>query len=88
MTSDEQDKDTASSNHSAETDKSVGKDVLNQKSDKASNSSKTASDAREEEAKVSAASDELDTLAEDAETPEELYEKIKISLLIWINLKL
>ncbi|MCY1567317.1 YSIRK-type signal peptide-containing protein [Staphylococcus pettenkoferi] len=77
VTSDEQDKDTASSNHSTETDKSVAKDVLNQKSDKASNSSKTASEAREEEAKVSAASDELDTLAEDAETPEELYEKIK-----------
>ena len=76
-TSDEQGKDTASSNHSTETDKSVGKDVLNQKSDKASNSSKTASDAREEEAKVSAVSDELDMLAEDAETPEELYEKIK-----------
>ncbi len=77
VTSDEQDKDTASSNHSTETDKSVRKDVLNQKSDKASNSSKTVSDAREEEAKVSAASDELDTLAEEAETPEELYEKIK-----------
>ncbi|WP_294584543.1 YSIRK-type signal peptide-containing protein [uncultured Staphylococcus sp.] len=70
-------KDHAVSDQSAESEKSVAKDVLNQKSDKASNSSKTASDAREEEAKVSAASDELDTLAEDAQTPEELYEKIK-----------